>query len=307
MSSLPLVKGFYFSDLVLTWIGIYCIYNKYHDYYYIGFSLDLADRFVAHRIDLDKDRHKNKLLQNHYNEIINQNLNPINWIEIYPIYKWFIEYAFPIEIQQELVSRLKNLENHLIRIFNEKYKVYNVDQTARSNHLIYFVSDFTDKKSTQEIEKTENFLEIKIKNPDNHKTKKDRPVPSLGKCVEIYNVGVYPNIKEAWKALSQIATFNLSTFRNYLNENRYTDIFGFITEKEYFLKKGISFNTVTSLLFSTSSKNIPKWVEIFEPINEVYPSVASAAFILKIDPVRLLRNLNAKKFPNKYRFISQED
>ena len=64
-----------FSKLILQHAGCYRIYNAYHNRYYVGESLDLSVRIRQHATELSKKTHLNKLMQAHYNEIVEKDLD----------------------------------------------------------------------------------------------------------------------------------------------------------------------------------------------------------------------------------------
>lgn len=85
--------------------GIYMIKSLVHiERYYIGSAVDLNKRWYKHKLELSKNIHKNKILQNHYNKYGENN------------------FKFTI-IEQCKENELLNREQYYIDTFNPYFNI----------------------------------------------------------------------------------------------------------------------------------------------------------------------------------------
>jgi len=85
--------------------GIYCIRNIVNDKKYVGYSVNIKERWYRHKNDLRKNKHENPYLQNAYNKYGKENF------EFY-----ILEESFPELLKEREVFWIKELNT-----FNEKY------------------------------------------------------------------------------------------------------------------------------------------------------------------------------------------
>ena len=74
--------GYDFNQVVAKVWALYIIYNVFSDTYYVGQTLDFANRIASHFNALKKNKHTNKPLQDDYNKLLQNKLNPENYIKI---------------------------------------------------------------------------------------------------------------------------------------------------------------------------------------------------------------------------------
>ena len=116
----------FFSDVYMITAGIYVMYNSFHKYFYVGITLNMANRFGQHKNDLDANRHKNSLLQIHYNEILALGKHPNDFIFLEPVYFFLIKYAMAADLEKKIKTELRFKEFEIAKeLSNTKYNIYN--------------------------------------------------------------------------------------------------------------------------------------------------------------------------------------
>lgn len=90
--------------------GVYSIYCKVTDKYYVGQSLDIEERVNHHLSRLRNNKHKNELLQSDYNK--------------------YGEDAFIIKVEKYIEPQfLNSLETHFMEFYNSINNGYNINNT----------------------------------------------------------------------------------------------------------------------------------------------------------------------------------
>ena len=90
--------------------GIYSIYCKATDKYYVGQSLDIEERLKYHLSRLRNNKHKNELLQSDFNK--------------------YGEDAFITKVEKYIEPQfLSSLETHFMEFYNSINNGYNINNT----------------------------------------------------------------------------------------------------------------------------------------------------------------------------------
>ncbi len=115
-----------FSNLIMQFLGVYEIFNSFHDRYYIGYSTDLSVRVRQHPNDLNNHGHSNKAMENDYHEIKKQKKNPWDFFSVKILAKEFLEFDLPRIDIKALKKKWRQTEKDYIEEYSQKgFSLYN--------------------------------------------------------------------------------------------------------------------------------------------------------------------------------------
>ena len=107
--------------------AVYQFYNRYHDRYYVGQTINLQARLNSHYQGLDKNIHKNKEFQKDYNEIVAKGLDHKQEIQGTLIFRNFYERIYSVEEILDIIKLLVKKESEEIaRLIEKGEQVYNL-------------------------------------------------------------------------------------------------------------------------------------------------------------------------------------
>lgn len=259
-------------------------------------------------------RHKTTLFQTHFNEVKTKKLEIGENFIARPIFIRKRDHCYDEETEQELRRKLEHLELCYQKIFKKLgYKIYHVPRFLASQvQVAAFVTNL-ELMSKQEISKI---------------IEQTKLFGKTGACVKIYKVGVFANVSEALLIFNKInkdkTPLPLTTFRRYLNENRFPGILTYISEKQYLHElKNSSLDKDQKLDLEFSQPKAPSNVKInpftvnlratcVRVIQEkgkgVYPSLEKASEAIgNIARSTLGRHLDEGKNQDKYVKISRDE
>lgn len=115
-----------FEHFRQTVVCFYILYNEIHDRYYIDQTTHVDRRIFDHIRDLERGEHDNEDLQNHFENIKNQGLDPYKCFKVYTVQNTSVMETYTAEESYVLDLELRHVESLLIKKYAEAgYKLYN--------------------------------------------------------------------------------------------------------------------------------------------------------------------------------------